>query len=260
MYERITGENGYDQPMRIYPAVHYTMGGLWVDYNLMSNVPGLFVVGEANFSDHGANRLGASALMQGLADGYFILPYTLSQFFAGLGIEKDKPTTSHDEFKRVEADVNGRIKKLLSIHGKKTAVEFHREAGKLLWEDCGMARTKKSLEHAIQRIRELRAEFWQNVNVTGTDDNLNVALERAGRVADFLEFGELMALDALKREESCGGHFREEYQYPDGEAKRDDEHFCHVAAWEYAGEGKEPIRNVEPLTWDAVHPTVRSYK
>lgn len=260
MYERITGENGYGQPMRIYPAVHYTMGGLWVDYNLMSNLPGLFVVGEANFSDHGANRLGASALMQGLADGYFILPYTLSAWFAGIGMEKNKPTTDHEDFKRVLGEVKERVRKLLSIRGKKTAVEFHREAGKLLWEDCGMARTKKSLEHAIARMRELRAEFYQNVNVPGTDENLNMALERAGRVADFLEFGELMALDALKREESCGGHFREEYQYPDGEAKRDDEHFSHVAAWEYAGEGKEPIRNVEPLIWEAVHPTVRSYK
>ena len=260
MYERITGESGYDRPMRIYPAVHYTMGGLWVDYNLMSNVPGLFVLGEANFSDHGANRLGASALMQGLADGYFILPYTIATFFASLGLEKDKPTTSHEECKRLEAEVKERTKKLLSMSGKKTAIEFHREAGKLLWEDCGMARTKAGLERAINRIREVRAEFHQNLNVPGTDDNLNMALERAGRVADFLEFGELMALDALKREESCGGHFREEYQYPDGEAKRDDEHFSHVAAWEYAGEDKEPIRNVEPLTWEVVHPTVRSYK
>ncbi len=260
MYERITGEDGYAQPMRIYPAPHYTMGGLWVDYNLMSNIPGLFVVGEANFSDHGANRLGASALMQGLADGYFILPYTLAQFFAGLPAEKDKPTATHEECKRVEADVAQRTKAFLSLKGKKTAVEYHRELGRILWEGCGMARTKQSLDGAIAKIKAMREEYKQNLTVPGTDNNLNVALERAGRVADFLEFGELMARDALTREESCGGHFREEFQYPDGEAKRDDEKFCHVAAWEYQGESKDPIRHVEPLEWDAVHPTVRSYK
>jgi succinate dehydrogenase / fumarate reductase flavoprotein subunit len=258
MYERITGENAYQQPMRIYPALHYTMGGLWVDYNLMSNIPGLFVLGEANFSDHGANRLGASALMQGLADGYFVIPYTLGNYFAST--KQDLLSTDHPEFKKGIADVAARTSKLLSIKGKKTAAELHRELGKVMWEKCGMARTKKSLEETIAKVRELRAEFWQNVNVPGSDQDLNQALEYAGRVADFMEFGELLALDALQREESCGGHFREEYQYEDGEAKRDDEHFCHVAAWEYAGEGKEPIRNVEPLTWELVHPSVRSYK
>jgi succinate dehydrogenase / fumarate reductase flavoprotein subunit len=257
MYQTITGENAYQQPMRIYPALHYTMGGLWVDYNLMSNIPGLFVLGEANFSDHGANRLGASALMQGLADGYFVIPYTLGNFFASS--KQEKISTDHDAFKQVEAQVAERTKKLLSIHGKKTAVEIHRELGKVMWDNVGMARTRQSLERAIARIRELRAEFWESVNVPGTDANLNVALERAGRVADFLEFGELLARDALTREESCGGHFREEYQDA-GEAKRDDENFSHVAAWEYAGDDKDPIRNVEPLEWEFVHPSVRSYK
>lgn len=258
MYERITGEDGYKQPMRIYPALHYTMGGLWVDYHLMSNIQGLFVLGEANFSDHGANRLGASALMQGLADGYFIIPYTLAHHFAST--KQERLSTDHPEFKRAEADVSERVKKLLAIRGKKTAVEFHRELGKVMWDQCGMARTKQSLESTIQTVRALREEFWHNVNVPGTDADLNVALERAGRVADFLEFGELLALDALRREESCGGHFREEYQYPDGEAKRDDERFSHVAAWEYQGTDKEPLRHQEPLTWEVVHPTVRSYK
>jgi succinate dehydrogenase / fumarate reductase flavoprotein subunit len=258
MYENITGENGYRQPMRIYPALHYTMGGLWVDYHLMTSVPGLFCLGEANFSDHGANRLGASALMQGLADGYFIIPYTIAYFFANAN--QEKVTTDHAEFKRIEAETHERIKKMLAIKGKKTAVELHRELGHVMWENVGMARTKASLETAIQKIRSLRDEFWQSVNVPGTDANLNVALERAGRVADFMEFGELLARDALTREESCGGHFREEYQYEDGEAKRDDENFSHVAAWEHAGEGKEPIRNIEPLTWDFVKPSVRSYK
>ena len=262
MYERITGENGYQRPMRIYPAVHYTMGGLWVDYSLMSNVDGLFVIGEANFSDHGANRLGASALMQGLADGYFVLPYTLGNYLGGR-----KPMslpTDHPEFKKVEAEVKGQIAKLLSIRGEKTPIEFHRESGKLLWENCGMARTRHSLTKAIERYQELRAEFWENVNVPGSHDNLNQALERAGRVADFLEFGELLALDALTREESCGGHFREEYQYADGEALRDDANFAHVAAWEYnaagAGTGNIGTRHQEELVWDAVKPSVRSYK
>ncbi len=258
MYERITGEDGYQQPMRIYPALHYTMGGLWVDYSLMSNIDGLFVLGEANFSDHGANRLGASALMQGLADGYFVIPYTLANWLAST--KSEKIGTDHASFKEAESAVNQRFKKLLSIKGKKTAVELHRELGKVMWENVGMARTKQSLEQAIGRIRELRAEFWQNVNVPGTDADLNVALERAGRVADFMEFGELLALDALTREESCGGHFREEYQYPDGEAKRDDEKFSHVAAWEYQGDDKTPTRHQEPLTWEFVHPSVRSYK
>jgi len=264
MYARITGENGYEQPMRIYPAPHYTMGGLWVDYNLMSNVPGLFVIGEANFSDHGANRLGASALMQGLADGYFILPYTIGTYFASVkneAVRADAPA-----FREVEAEATARVKKLLSINGKKTAIEYHREVGKILWDKCGMARNRQGLEAAIARIRELRAEFWQNVNVPGTNDNLNVALERAGRVADFMEFGELMALDALKREESCGGHFREEHEdtdekgNPNGECKRDDENFSHVAAWEFQGDDKTPNRHIEPLEWNDVKPIKRSYK
>ncbi len=258
MYERITGEDGYKQPMRIYPALHYTMGGLWVDYGLMSNVEGLFVIGEANFSDHGANRLGASALMQGLADGYFILPYTIGNYFASA--KKEVLPTSHPEFQRCESEIRDRIRKLLAIKGKKTAVEYHRELGKALWEDVGMARTKESMERAISRIRGIREEFWQNVNVPGGEADLNQALERAGRVADFLEFGELLARDALTREESCGGHFREEYQMPDGEARRDDEKFCHVAAWEYAGPEQDPIRNVEPLHFEDVHLGVRSYK
>ena len=257
MYENITGENGYKQPMRIYPALHYTMGGLWVDYTLMSNVPGLFVLGEANFSDHGANRLGASALMQGLADGYFVIPYCLANFFGSTS--QRKIGADHPEFTRCKADVEARTKKLLGIHGKKTAVELHRELGKVMWDNVGMARTRQGLERAIGRIRELRAEFWDSVNVPGTDADLNVALERAGRVADFMEFGELLAKDALEREESCGGHFREEYQV-EGEAKRDDEKFSHVAAWEFAGDDKPAIRNVEPLVWETVHPSVRSYK
>jgi succinate dehydrogenase / fumarate reductase flavoprotein subunit len=258
MYERITGESGYERPMRIYPALHYTMGGLWVDYGLMSNIEGLFVIGEANFSDHGANRLGASALMQGLADGYFVLPYTIGNYFANA--KKEVLSTDHPEFKRCEEEQLSQIKKMLSIKGKRTAIEFHREAGKVLWDGAGMSRTKQSLEATIRRFKELREEFWQNVNVPGTHDDLNQALERAGRVADFLEFGELLALDALTQEESCGGHFREEHQYPDGEAKRDDEHFSHVAAWEYTGLHRDPIRNVEPLHWESVQPTVRSYK
>jgi succinate dehydrogenase / fumarate reductase, flavoprotein subunit len=258
MYERITAENAYERPMRIYPALHYTMGGLWVDYTLMSNVEGLFVLGEANFSDHGANRLGASALMQGLADGYFVIPYTLSNYFATA--KKEVLPTDHAEFRRCEAEVRDRTRKLLSIRGKKTAVELHRDLGHVMWDNVGMARTRQGLEGAIGKIRSLRQEFWESVNVPGTDADLNVALERAGRVADFMEFGELIAQDALAREESCGGHFREDYQYPDGEAKRDDDRFSHVAAWEYAGPDKDPVRNVEPLTWEVVHPTVRSYK
>ncbi len=258
MYERITGENGYERPMRIYPALHYTMGGLWVDYNLMSNLPGLFVLGEANFSDHGANRLGASALMQGLADGYFIIPYTLGSFFASNPSEK--VTTDHDAFRQAEAQAKERVARLLSIRGNKTSAELHRELGKVMWEDCGMARTRQSLERTVARVRELRQEFWQSVKVPGSGEDLNVALERAGRVADFMEFAELLARDALAREESCGAHFREEYQYPDGEPKRDDEHFSHVAAWEYAGDDQTPVRHAEPLEWEAVHPSVRSYK
>ncbi len=258
MYRRITGENGYERPMRIYPALHYTMGGLWVNYELMSNVPGLFVIGEANFSDHGANRLGASALMQGLADGYFVLPYTITNWLAN-----EKPgtlPTDHAEFKRSEASTTEHLKKLLNAKGTKTAVEYHRESGKILWEQVGMARTKASCEDAIRKFRQLRSEFFDNLSVPGSANDLNTALERANRVYDFLEFGELLALDALRREESCGGHFREEHQYDDGEAKRDDEKFCHVAAWTYNGPEAEPTRNVEELTWEAVKPSVRSYK
>lgn len=258
MYQRITAENAYERPMRIYPALHYTMGGLWVDYELMSNIDGLFVVGEANFSDHGANRLGASALMQGLADGYFVLPYTLTNYFAST--KQDRKPADHPEFKRSEEEVVANINRLLSIKGKKTPAEFHRDLGKIMWENVGMSRTKASCELAIQKVRELRHEFWENVTVPGSSSDLNTALERAGRVADFLEFGELLTRDALMREESCGGHFREEHQHPDGEAKRDDEHFAHVAAWEYAGPDKDPIRNTEPLTFDVVKPSIRSYK
>jgi len=258
MYQRITAENGYERPMRIYPALHYTMGGLWVDYHLMSNIDGLFVIGEANFSDHGSNRLGASALMQGLADGYFVLPYTLGNYFANA--KPDRRGTDSAEFKQTEADVHAGIKKMLGIKGKKTSTEFHREAGKVLWEQVGMSRTKASCELAIKKYQELRAEFWQNVNVTGGDSNLNTALERAGRVADFLEFDELLAYDALTRNESCGGHFREEYQYPDGEAKRDDENFMHAAAFEYQGANTTPIRHAEPMNYEFVKPSVRSYK
>jgi succinate dehydrogenase / fumarate reductase, flavoprotein subunit len=257
MYERITAEDAYTRPMRIYPAVHYTMGGLWVNYELMSNLPGLFVIGEANFSDHGANRLGASALMQGLADGYFVLPYTLTSWLAD---QKAGATPlDHPEFKRVEAEAGEKLKKLLAIKGKKTATELHRELGHVMWENVGMARSKAGLEAAIGRIRELRAEFWENVNVPGTDADLNVALERANRVADYMEFGELLALDALTREESCGGHFRVEYQ-AEGEAKRDDENYCHVAAWEYAAPGQNPTRHVELLDFEVVKLAVRSYK
>jgi succinate dehydrogenase / fumarate reductase flavoprotein subunit len=244
--------------MRIYPALHYTMGGLWVDYNLMSNVPGLFVLGEANFSDHGANRLGASALMQGLADGYFVIPYSLGNFFGST--KQEKVSTDHAEFKRAEAEVRERTAKLLSIKGKRTPIEFHRELGRLMWENCGMARTEKSLKTVLQKIPQVREEFWKNVMVPGSGADLNQALERAGRVADFLEFAELLCLDALERNESCGGHFREEHQYPDGEAKRDDANYMHVAAWEYGGNGKPPTLHKEPLKYEEVKPTVRSYK
>ncbi len=258
MYQRITDEDPYAVPMRIYPAIHYTMGGTWVDYHLMSTIPGLFVGGEANFSDHGANRLGASALMQGLADGYFILPYVLGHYLGSTKL--DKVTPDHAECRRVEGEVRDRLAKLLGIKGKRSPDSFHRELGKLMWDHCGMGRTREGLGKALVRIPELRAEFWENLSVLGTSDSLNQSLEKAGRVADFLEFGELMVRDALEREESCGGHFREEYQTPDGEAQRDDEKFCHVAAWEYAGEGKAPIRNIEPLSFEHVKPTQRSYK
>jgi succinate dehydrogenase / fumarate reductase flavoprotein subunit len=258
MYERITGENPYEVPMRIYPAIHYTMGGLWVDYNLMTTVPGLFAIGEANFSDHGANRLGASALMQGLADGYFILPYTIGDYLANAKLEK--VDTSHAAALEAESGVSQVTRRLLEIRGKKTVTSFHRELGKLLWDDCGMARTKAGLEKALKRVPELRDEFWKNLNVLGSGEELNQALENAGRVADFLEFGELMCLDALHRNESCGGHFREEFQTPDGEALRDDNNYSYAAAWEYAGAGKQPILNKEPLAFEYVHPSQRSYK
>jgi succinate dehydrogenase / fumarate reductase flavoprotein subunit len=258
MYERITGENPYDVPMRIYPAIHYTMGGLWVDYNLMTTVPGLFSIGEANFSDHGANRLGASALMQGLADGYFILPYTIGDYLTSTKLEK--LDASHSAVREAEANVNRMTNRLLEIRGKRTVASFHRELGKLMWDDCGMARTEGGLKKALKRVPELREEFWKNVNVLGSGEEMNQALENAGRVADFLEFGELMCQDALQRNESCGGHFREEFQTPDGEALRDDNNYSYVAAWEYAGPGKQPILNKEPLTFEYVHPSQRSYK
>jgi succinate dehydrogenase / fumarate reductase flavoprotein subunit len=257
MYERITGENPYERPMRIYPAVHYTMGGTWVDYNLQSTIPGLHVIGEANFSDHGANRLGASALMQGLADGYFILPATLGNYLGSTKLTK--VGTDHAAFKTAEQGVRDRVRKLLSINGTRSVDSFHRELGRLMWDKCGMARTKEGLQEALKRIPEIRAEFWKNVRVLGNGESLNQGLEKAGRVADFLEFAELMCLDALHREESCGGHFRVEYQDA-GEAKRDDEHFAYVAAWEYAGEGKPPVLNKEPLVFEDVKLATRSYK
>jgi succinate dehydrogenase / fumarate reductase, flavoprotein subunit len=258
IYHNITGENAYQVPMRIYPAVHYTMGGLWVDYNLMSNVPGLHVLGEANFSDHGANRLGASALMQGLADGYFVIPSTIANYLAtqlGKKVSVDRP-----EFKAAENEVRERVRKLLSIKGKRTTTSFHRELGLLLWEHCGMARSRESLQEALQRIPSLREEFWHNLNLQGGEGELNQSLEQAGRVADFLEFAELMCLDALEREESCGAHFRVEYQTKDGEAIRNDADFCHVAAWQYTGPDSKPVRNVEPLIFENVKLATRSYK
>ena len=258
MYERITAENPYKVPMRIYPAVHYTMGGLWVDYDLMSTIPGLFVAGEANFSDHGANRLGASALMQGLADGYFIIPYAIGGYLAASkagSVSTDKP-----EFGAAKAQVKERANRLLARKGKRTATSFHRELGKLLWENCGMARTAAGLKRALGRIPELREQFWREVMVPGGQEELNQSLETAGRVGDFLEFAELLCRDALLREESCGGHFRQEYQTPDGEALRDDQHFAHVAVWEHRGDGVEPLRHTEPLSFENVHLAQRSYK
>jgi succinate dehydrogenase / fumarate reductase, flavoprotein subunit len=258
MYERITDENPYRVPMRIFPASHYTMGGLWVDYDLMSTIPGLLVGGEANFSDHGANRLGASALMQGLADGYFILPYTVGHYLAANKLEK--VDEGHAEVRAAVASVEARLARLLKVQGKRTVTSFHRELGRIMWDNCGMARTKASLETALARIPALREEYWQNVDVPGSSRELNQSLEMAGRVADFLELAELLCLDALEREESCGAHFRAEYQTAEGEALRDDERFCHVAAWEYAGDGKKPIRNVEPLVFEEVPLQTRSYK
>ncbi|MCA2982825.1 fumarate reductase/succinate dehydrogenase flavoprotein subunit [Gemmatimonas sp.] len=257
MYQRITDENPYEQPMRIYPAVHYTMGGLWVDYNLMSTIPGLHVAGEANFSDHGANRLGASALMQGLADGYFVLPYTIGDYLASTKLEK--VDTSHAEFRAAEQAVRERQTTFLGIKGKRTVDSFHKELGKIMWDYCGMARDRDGLTKAIGLIQTLKQEYWQNVNVPGSGDSLNQSLEKAGRVADFIELGELMCRDALNREESCGGHFRTEYQ-EEGEAKRNDDDYAYVAAWEYAGEGKDPILNKEPLEYENVKLSTRSYK
>ncbi|MFM1871226.1 MAG: Fumarate reductase flavoprotein subunit, partial [Planctomycetota bacterium] len=257
MYAKITAEDPYSQPMRIFPAVHYTMGGLWVDYNLESTIPGLFVLGEANFSDHGANRLGASALMQGLADGYFVIPYTIGGYLAGQkagGVSADHPA-----FASTAAEVADLTKRLLSIQGKRTVDDFHRALGKIMWSKCGMARNEKGLQQAIADIRQLRGEFWKDVRVLGEGMSVNQSLEKAGRVADFLEFGEVMCRDALERRESCGGHFREEWQ-DDGEAKRDDQNFCHAAVWEHKGDPKDAVRHQEALQFENVHLAVRSYK
>lgn len=258
MYQQITDQNPYETPMMIYPAIHYTMGGLWVDYNLMSNIEGLFVLGEANFSDHGANRLGASALMQGLADGYFVIPYTIGDYFASNKFEKIE--TSHPEFEKALSESKAKYDRLLAINGTKTVDDYHRQLGKIMWDNVGMARNETGLKKAIETIRSIRADFWKNVKVTGSNVDVNTELEKAGRVADFLELGELMALDALMRPESCGGHFREESQTEEGEAKRDDENYCHVAAWEYQGEGQEPLRHIEELKFENVKLTQRSYK
>ena len=259
MYQKIVDENPYENPMMIYPAVHYTMGGLWVDYDLMSSVPGLFVAGEANFSDHGANRLGASALMQGLADGYFVLPYTMQNYLADQ-INVPRFKTDLPEFAEAEKQVKSRIDKLFAIKGSKPVDYFHRQLGKIMWEYVGMARNKAGLQKAITMIREVKTEFWKDVKITGENSEVNPELEKAGRVADFIELGELMAMDALNREESCGGHFREEYQTPEGEAMRNDEDFMYVAAWEYSGDGKEPILNKEPLEYEAIEVKQRNYK
>ena len=258
MYERITDENAYKQPMRIYPAPHYAMGGLWVDYNLMSNLPGLFVLGEANFSDHGANRLGASALMQGLGDGYFVIPNTISSYL--VSTKPSKVTVDHPEFKKSKEEVSALTNKLLSINGKRSPKEFWRDLGKIMWNNVGMERSEASLKEAIKTIPEIREEFWKNVRVVGSGSELNQELEKAGRVADFLEFGELLARDALNRNESCGGHFRVEYQTAEGEAKRDDANYCYVGAWEFKGKDKEPDLHKEPLTFETLHLAERSYK
>ena len=259
IYQEITNENAYKAPMRIYPAVHYTMGGLWVDYNLMSNVPGLFVLGEANFADQGANRLGASALMQGLADGYFVIPYTIGDYLAGQK-PASRPKADAPQFKEAAASVGAMTSRLLASKGTEPVSHFHKRLGKIMWEHCGMARSKAGLEQALRELPALREEFWAKVRVPGSADSLNQSLEQAGRVADFIELGELMCLDALTREESCGGHFREEHQYPDGECKRDDQAFAHVAAWEFQGAGKAPLLNKEPLVYESVKMSVRNYK
>jgi succinate dehydrogenase / fumarate reductase flavoprotein subunit len=258
MYEKITAEDAYRQPMRIYPAPHYAMGGLWVDYNLQSTIPGLFVLGEANFSDHGANRLGASALMQGLADGYFIAPYTIAHYLAQT--VPGKVTTDHQEFAKSSATAHALVSRLLGIRGKRTVNDFHTKLGQIMWDLVGMERSEDGLKKALQLIPELRAEFWENVIVPGSGDALNQELEKAGRVADFLEFGELIARDALHRRESCGAHFRSEYQLADGEAKRDDANFCYVGAWQFKGSDMEPELHKEPLVFERVQPSVRSYK
>ncbi len=258
MYERITAENPYNVPMRIYPAAHYTMGGLWVDYNLMSTIPGLHVLGEANFSDHGANRLGASALMQGLADGYFIIPYTIGHYLATA--KQPKVTPEHPEFRKAEEEVLQRQKALLALHGKRTVASIHRELGAVMWDHCGMGRNEAGLNKALSLIPELREEFWRNAIVPGAGEELNISLERAGRVADFLEFAELLCTDALQRNESCGGHFREEYQTEEGEAKRDDEQYAYVAAWEFTGVGSTPTLHKEPLVFENISLQTRSYK
>jgi succinate dehydrogenase / fumarate reductase flavoprotein subunit len=258
MYQRITDENPYEVPMRIYPAVHYTMGGLWVDYNLMSTIPGLHVIGEANFSDHGANRLGASALMQGLADGYFIVPLTVGDYFGSTKLEP--VAADHPEVRATESAVHDRTRRLLETGGTKSVASFHRELGRVMWENCGMARDAGGLRSALEIIPKLRDEFWRDVRVPGTGEELNQALEQAGRVADFFELAELMCLDALKREESCGGHFRVEHQTADGEALRHDEEFSYAAVWEYAGDGTPPALNKEPLVFENVALSPRSYK
>ncbi|NDC00002.1 MAG: FAD-binding protein, partial [Verrucomicrobia bacterium] len=260
MYHEITGENAYEAPMRIFPAVHYTMGGLWVDYHLMSNLPGLFVLGEANFSDHGANRLGASALMQGLADGYFVIPYTLGDYLSQQKPSGPRKAAETEAFWAATEDVQNRVRKLLEVKGGRPVSEFHRQLGKILWDHCGMSRTGKGLEQGIAKIQALRKEFWEDVNVPGSGEDLNQSLERAGRVADFLELGELMCRDALEREESCGCHFREEHQTPEGECARRDGDFAHAAAWEFQGENKAEIRHVEPMVYEEVRLATRSYK
>jgi succinate dehydrogenase / fumarate reductase flavoprotein subunit len=258
MYQKITGDDPYETPMMIYPAVHYTMGGLWVDYNLMSTVDGLFVLGEANFSDHGANRLGASALMQGLADGYFVIPYTIGGYIAGTSFAE--VTTDHPAFKDAATEAGRRIQKLLSVDGHRTVDDFHRQLGLIMWDYCGMSRNNEGLGKARSMIQELRAEFWENVKVPGDEQDFNQSLERAGRVADYMEFAELMIVDALHRQESCGGHFNEAYQTAEHEAKRDDENFSYVSAWEYTGMGSEPNFHKEPLVFENVELATRSYK
>jgi succinate dehydrogenase / fumarate reductase flavoprotein subunit len=258
MYEKITGENPYEVPMRIYPAVHYTMGGLWVDYELQTTVRGLYCLGEANFSDHGANRLGASALMQGLADGYFVIPYTIGNYLAS-EIRTPAIPTSHPAFDETEKNVREKIEKLMSIQGSESVESLHKRLGKIMWDKCGMARNAQGLKEAIEEIRALKKEFWYNVKIPGNIDEFNPELDKAGRVADFIELGELMCIDALERNESCGGHFREEYQTEDGEARRDDENYMYVAAWEYKADEQWEVHK-EELKYDVVHPTQRSYK